>query len=72
MANLLTKIFGSKHERDVKALRPIVDQINEIYQTLADKPDDWFIQRTREFQNQLAPLGQKFLEEVEQNRDIDS
>lgn len=71
MANLLTKIFGSKHERDVKALQPIVEQINEIYDTLTDKPDEWLIQRTREFQAQLAPLGKEYLEQIEQNRDID-
>ena len=32
MANVITKIFGSKHDRDRKRIQPIVDEINEIYE----------------------------------------
>ena len=27
----LKKIFGSKHERDIRTLMPFVEEINEIY-----------------------------------------
>ena len=30
--NFLTKIFGSKHDRDVKKMQPIVDEINQFYE----------------------------------------
>ena len=35
MENLITKIFGTKHDRDVKKLRPLVDEINAEYEKLA-------------------------------------
>jgi preprotein translocase subunit SecA len=38
--NVIEKVFGSKSERDVKKLHPVVEQINEIFETLRDKPDD--------------------------------
>ncbi len=57
--NFLTKIFGSKHDRDIKKIEPIVDEINEIYETLHDKPDDWFVSRTEEFKAELKPLGEE-------------
>ena len=71
MANLLTKIFGSKHERDVKALQPLVGQINHIYESLSEKPDEWLVQRTQEFQAQLKPMGREFKNRLEQEPDID-
>ena len=40
MMNYLTKIFGSKHDRDVKKARPIVEEINAIYRTLESLSDD--------------------------------
>jgi preprotein translocase subunit SecA len=32
--SLLTKFFGSKHERDIKRIQPLVAEINSIYETL--------------------------------------
>ncbi len=40
MLGLIKRLFGSKHEKDVKALRPLVDVINahvEEYQKLSDE-----------------------------------
>jgi len=31
LENILTKIFGSKHERDIKRIKPLVDEINQYY-----------------------------------------
>ncbi|MCC5920291.1 MAG: preprotein translocase subunit SecA [Cyclobacteriaceae bacterium] len=36
----ITKIFGTKSDKDIKKILPLVDQINEYYATLADKTDD--------------------------------
>jgi preprotein translocase subunit SecA len=52
--SLLTKIFGSKHERDIKRIRPIVAQINEIYETLHDLPDGELRAKTDQFKAQIA------------------
>ncbi len=54
--NALEKIFGNKSDRDVKKLRPIVDEINEIFETLHDKPDEWFPQRSGEFKAEFKSL----------------
>jgi preprotein translocase subunit SecA len=65
---IIQKVFGNKSDRDVKRLRPIVDEINEIYETLRDKPDEWFPQRTAEFKAEL----QAYLEEIDKELDRDS
>ncbi len=54
MQNIITKIFGTKHERDVKKLRPVVDEINEHYEKLASLTDEQLIAKTEEFRNRLA------------------
>ncbi|HDH99410.1 MAG TPA: hypothetical protein ENF74_00295, partial [Firmicutes bacterium] len=40
MLKVLTKVFGSKHERDIKRLRPIVAQINELYERFHSLSDE--------------------------------
>ncbi len=40
MLKFLTKIFGTKHDKDIKRLMPIVDEINEIYEQLHALTDD--------------------------------
>lgn len=40
MLKLIKKIFGSKHEKDVKAILPLIEEINRVHETLADMSDD--------------------------------
>ena len=40
MMNFLTKVFGSKHDRDVKKMRPIVDVINQFCDEYASLSDE--------------------------------
>jgi preprotein translocase subunit SecA len=49
VTRLITAIFGSKHDRDIKQILPIVAQINQINVTLRDKSQDYFLNRTQEF-----------------------
>ncbi|MBC8323002.1 MAG: preprotein translocase subunit SecA [Candidatus Marinimicrobia bacterium] len=51
--NLLKKIFGTKSERDVKIMQPLVDDINAIYKTLDGKSDDDLVMRTSEIRNEI-------------------
>ena len=51
--NLITAVFGSKHERDIKKIRPLVEQINEIYPTLKDLSDTQLADKTGEFKKRL-------------------
>ncbi|MFQ3597944.1 MAG: preprotein translocase subunit SecA [Chloroherpetonaceae bacterium] len=40
MLDFLTKIFGTKHDKDIKRISPIVDAINDCYETLQSLSDD--------------------------------
>ena len=53
MLDVLNKIFGSKHEKDVKALRPIVDEINALYEEYGKLSDDELRAKTVEFRSRI-------------------
>ncbi len=50
---ILTKVFGTKSQRDVKRLRPAVAKVNEIEETLKDLTDEQLIAKTDEFKERL-------------------
>jgi len=50
---LATGIFGTKSERDVKKLNPLVEEVNAHYERLHDLPDEAVQAKTAEFQNRL-------------------
>ncbi|MGV3547015.1 MAG: preprotein translocase subunit SecA [Pedobacter sp.] len=54
MLGFLAKIFGSKSERDIKALQPIVAQINEEYAKLSSLTNDELRNKTIEFKATIA------------------
>src|SRR3712207_2462231 len=53
---LLTMIFGSKHERDVRAMVPIVQQINALEPQVSKLSDDGLRAKTQEFRDRLRPF----------------
>jgi preprotein translocase subunit SecA len=70
------KVFGSKHERDAKKMRPIVDDINEFFDTLHDLTDDELRGKTTtfrarmkeeiaEYEREIAELNEKLKGDVE-------
>jgi preprotein translocase subunit SecA len=66
MLNFISKIFGSKSDRDVKSLRPIVDRINEEYQKLSNLSHDELRDKTTNFkariQESLSEINNKIIE----------
>jgi len=54
MLNLLTRILGSKHERDIKGMWPLVDAVNEEYERLRDLSDEELAGKTVQFRARLA------------------
>ncbi len=52
---VLTAIFGSKHERDVKRMLPIVQQINDLEPEISVLTDDQLREKTVEFRERLRP-----------------
>jgi len=59
----LTMLFGSKHERDVKAMRPIVAEINALEPQISALTDEELRAKTDEFRERLKPTVQA-LEDV--------
>src|SRR5437763_3637071 len=53
MLKFIEKIFGSKHEKDVKELLPIVDQINAEYEKLQTLSDEELQAKTAEFRARI-------------------
>src|SRR5438874_6840511 len=53
---VLTAIFGSKHERDVKRILPIVADINALEPEISSLTDDQLRERTQQFRERLKPV----------------
>src|SRR5947209_7927666 len=51
---VLAKIFGTKNEREVKALRPIVTLINDYESQFQNLSDEELAGKTAEFRQRLA------------------
>ncbi len=64
MFKILKKIFPSKHEKDVKELRPIVDEINEFYKEYNSLTDDELRAKTAEFKELIRNNTQEFEDKI--------
>src|SRR5947209_10894656 len=53
---ILTAIFGSKHERDVKRMLPVVAEINSLEPEISKLTDDELRAKTEEFRTRLRPV----------------
>ena len=45
---VLTKLFGTKSERETKKLVPLINEINQFYETISSKSDEDLANRTHE------------------------
>ncbi len=50
----LTKVFGSKNDRELRKLQPLVDQINGLEETVKNLDDEALAARTVEFKERYA------------------
>ncbi len=50
---ILNLIFGSKNDREIKALRPVVDRINQLEPSLTPLSDHALADKTQEFRKRL-------------------
>ncbi len=77
MLKIFTKVFGSKHDKDIKKIQPTIHRINEIFTSLASLSDDELRSKTaalkQQIQSALAETGQKRqdLERKLDNPDLD-
>ncbi len=54
MKNIVTAIFGTKHDRDIKKIQPVVDEINGFFEGLSELTDEQLKAKTEEFRNRLS------------------
>ena len=45
---VLAKLFGTKSDREIKKLSPVINRINQLFESLSSKTDDDLIKRTNE------------------------
>jgi preprotein translocase subunit SecA len=50
---ILTRIFGTKSDREIKKILPMVKEINEFYDTLDGKDIGFLQEKTKELQNEI-------------------
>ncbi len=65
VSDILTSIFGSKSERDLKKLWPTVEKINEHYEGMQDLSDDELKQKTETFRQKISDATKEIEEEIE-------
>ncbi len=53
IGSIIKKLFGSKQERDVRKLEPIIDQVNDNYEILHTLTDEQLINKTHEFRRRI-------------------
>ena len=53
MQKLLAKIFGTSHQREMKKIQPIVDQINRLEPEMQNLSDEQLKNKSKDFQERL-------------------
>jgi preprotein translocase subunit SecA len=53
MLNVLKKIFGTKNERELKRISPVVERINSLEPEMKEVPDNGFLGLTSKFKERL-------------------
>jgi len=66
--SLLTKAFGTKSDREIKSLWPVVNEIKQIAETLKNKSDEDLIQRTNEMRSVVISAREKVEQELSDKR----
>ncbi len=64
MFKFITKLFPSKHEKDVKELWPIIDGINGYYEEFKNLSDDEFKKKTQGFKDQIKERTREFEDKI--------
>lgn len=54
MFKFITKLFPSKHEKDVKEILPLIDEINESWEGIRNLSDDELRAKTTEFKQRIT------------------
>lgn len=64
IGSFLTSIFGTASGREIKRISPIVEQINQIYQSLSDVSIEKLRTKTEEFKKNIQEVREKAESEI--------
>ena len=62
--SFISKLFGNKAGRDMKALRPVVDKVNAVYPEIQKLSNDELRARTDQIKAQLQEMVQPKRDEI--------
>lgn len=63
--NLLGKFFGTKSDKDIKELSPVVEEINKHFSSYASLSNDQLRAKTQEFKNRIQEATKSIQSEVD-------
>ena len=66
MLNVFKKVFGDKYEKDLKLLRPFVDEINQEYEKIKNLSDEQLKAKTEEFKQKIQERTKETREKIEE------
>ncbi|MFQ6612144.1 MAG: preprotein translocase subunit SecA [Fidelibacterota bacterium] len=69
--SFIKKIFGTKSEREIKKLLPLVEEINALAETLHDRSNEDLISRTKELQAEVIAAREMAETEAESKDSIE-
>ncbi|MBU4444469.1 preprotein translocase subunit SecA [bacterium] len=67
IGSFLTSVFGTASDREIKKIRPLVEEINGIYETLKNIPIERLRERTEEFKAMIRDARESAEEEAEKS-----
>ena len=65
----LKKIFGTSSQRKIKKILPLVNHINEYYESLRSKSDQELMERTNELKQYVEDARSKEKNSIDKNLD---
>lgn len=66
MINIFKKIFGDKYEKELKALWPIVAEINDRYEEIKNLTNDELINKTKEFKDLIQNRTEELRKQIDE------
>src|SRR5699024_5932684 len=70
VSNILTGIFGTKSERDLKVIWPIVDEVNGYYEKMEQLSDEELKQKTDSFRQKINDAVSEIDAEIASAKEI--
>ena len=65
IGKLAAKVFGTSNEREIKRIRPLVDQINTLEPQMQQLSDDHLRAKTKEYQERIRERLKDIEDEAE-------